>query len=254
MPKKATATAIAFAEETLPSIDSETFNQMIGAAKYASYIHNQTKSDIIRFLTRVRDEKLFIDQGFAHFDDFLNSSLAPMSKSTFYRELDLYTNEGEQYDLFNEWKIPARIRKQLQAGDITVDGDVITVGDQPLTLSTVDTTIARQMIERLVRDNIAAEKTIAKANEDLDREKRYRASAEERAGELMEELASLRNGTPYEQQLGDTIFSMLSLTEVIGWMDDKDKAEKGLIALPQLEAAIEKIADSYGLELFGGEK
>lgn len=251
MPKKPVSLAIVEDPQS-PQVDANTLYQMLGAARYANHLSNQTKSDVIRFVKLVRDNKLFEQLGFTNLDDYLASDISPISQASFYREEKLFEKEGEQYDLFNEWKIPARIRKQLSSGDISIDGDEVVVGEERVSITQGGS--IKAILEQLVKEKLAGEENVRKANEDLDREKRYRASAEERADELMEEVASLRNGTPYEQQLGDTIFSMLSLTEVIGWMDDKEKAEKGLIALPQLEAAIEKIAESYGLELFGGEK
>ncbi len=252
MPKKAAA-AIAKIDEVKPAIDSETFNQMVGAAKYASFIHNQTKSDIVRFLTRVRDDKLFLDHGFASIEEFLDSSMSPMSHRTFYRELELFENEGEQYDLFNEWKIPARVRRQLTSGDIAIDGNEVVIGGERVAVG--DGTVIKQVIERLVKEKIAAQKDATETAYKLDGEKIKNRIAGDDIERLGNEVTRLKAGTPYEQQLRETIHAMLSLTAKIGQLPDDEKASKGTIALPQLEAAIERISNAYGLELeFGGAK
>ena len=136
MPRKAaTTTALEpSAEVPRPNAPAIAF-QALGAARYASYINAQTKADIVRFLINVRDEKQYLEYEFASFDEFLESGLSPMAQRTFYRELDLFLTEGDQYELFNELRIPATVRRQLMSGDVTIDGDHAVVGEQRIPLN-----------------------------------------------------------------------------------------------------------------------
>jgi len=251
MPRKAAA-ALAVADEQ-PQIDPATLYQMLGAARYASRLSNQTKTDAVRFVILVRDNKFFEPLGFTKLDDFLDSQFSPLTRTTFYRELELFEKEGEQYDLFNEWKIPARVRRQLTSGDIAIDGDeVVIAGTERVSLTNSGS--IKAILEQLVKEKIAAQSVASDHFDKLQRSRQHHQIAEDRAELLSDEVSRLRAGTPYEQQLRDTIHSMLSLTEKIGWLNDEEKQGKGLVALPQLETALEQIGESYGLEIFGGAK
>lgn len=251
MPRKAAALAVV--PEEPPQIDPTTFYQMLGAARYASHLSNQTKSDVIRFVKTVRDNKLFEQFGFSKLDDFLDSDFSPMPQRTFYRELEMFEKEGEQYDLFNEWKIPARIRRQLTSGDIAIDGDeVVIAGTERVSLTNSGS--IKAILEQLVKEKLAAEDKTAATDAKLARAEQKIDIADQQIERLENDLARLKNGTPYEQQLRDTVHSMLTLTEKIGQLPDDQKAAKGVAALPHLERAIERIGEAYGLEIFGGAK
>lgn len=251
MPKKSTALAVA-AAEVPPQIDPATLYQMLGAARYASRMSDQAKSDAIRFVKFVRDNKLFEQFGFPKLDEFLDSDFSPLTRSTFYRELELFEKEGEQYDLFNEWKIPARIRRQLTSGDISIDGDEVVVGSERVSITQGGS--IKAILEQLVKEKIAAEAATVENASKLSFEQQKNHVAGQEIERLENDVARLKNGTPYEQQLRDTVHAMLSLTEKIGQMPDAEKTAKGLVALPHLERALERIADAFQLELFGGAK
>lgn len=154
-------------------------HQMLGAARYAGQIHGQTKSDMVQFLRIVRDERRFLHYGFTSHDQFLGSQYSPMSRSTFHREEFLLLKEGEvQYDLFNEWKLPAKLRHQLSSGDVTIDGDEAVVGDQRISLNDGGVGV-KKLVERLVKDKIAAEKANAELVGYQDKFNKLKAAVDE---------------------------------------------------------------------------
>jgi hypothetical protein len=247
------ATAIAIVEDETPQIDNATFYQMVGAARYANHLSNQTKSDVLRFAKLVRDNKLFLQCNLSSFDEFLESELSPMSRATFYRELELFEKEGEQYDLFNEWKIPARVRHQLAAGDYRIEGDEIVIGDDQR-YGFGEGKVIKTAFEQLIREKIAANEELVKERSHAEAAMDKLAVATERLEYAQNEVERLKAGTPYDQALHEAIISLLTLSEKIGQLPEPDKPTKGSIALPQLEGAIERVADAYGLELFGGAR
>lgn len=247
------ATAIAIVEDETPQIDPTLLQQMLGAARYANHLSNQTKSDVIRFLKQVRDDKLFLQLGFQRMDEFLDSDSSPLKRATFYRELEFFEKEGEQYDLFNEWKIPARIRRQLQSGDIAIDGDdVVIAGDERVSLSNSGS--IKAILEQLVKEKNAATEELSTERAKTESTKDRLEVAQDKLEYATAEVERLRAGTPYDQALRDAIVSLLTLTEKIGQLGDADKQAKGPVALPQLETAIERVAVSFGLKAFGGAR
>src|SRR5436305_1046057 len=120
-------------EQVVPrtQVDRDMAHQMLGAAKYANFLRQQTASDLMRFLIAVRDQMLYLDYDCKTFDAFLDSGHSPVASSTFYRKLELFQREDPQlYDLLEEWKVPARLRLLLEDGDVRIDkkGNVLLGG------------------------------------------------------------------------------------------------------------------------------
>jgi len=150
-----------------PAMSRDDVMQMLGAARYAEWIADQSASHVMQFLMTVEDQKLYLATGDTTFVEFLDRS-GLRSKSTYYRQRELLLKEGpDLFDLMEEWGVPARIRQQITAGEIRIDGKDVYIGDE--ILDPGSPTIAKQVIEQLVREKIAAEKTATESSDKLER-------------------------------------------------------------------------------------
>lgn len=234
--------------ESASIVDSlQVSHQMLGAAKYASYIHNQTKSDIVRFLTIVRDEKRYLDYSFDTFDEFLNSPLSPIGQRSFYNEQELFLKEGsEQYDLFNEWKIPARVRRQLTSGDISIDGDEVVVGSERVSITQGGS--IKAILEQLVRDKIAAETKAAKAKDAADDYKDQLKKVVDSGNELLEENKRFRDQTPFERSMSQLLQSASNVAHCVRHqMSPAIRGHRADDDLHTIMVIFSDIAEAYGV-------
>jgi hypothetical protein len=222
-------------QKTRSAVDRDLSHQMLGAAKYATVLHKQTASDLIRFLITVRDEKRYLDYDCQSFDEFLDSGHSPIPQRTFYRQLELFKLEGERYDLMQEWRIPAHVRKQLTDGDIQTDGTSVTFGDQRFELSDLDTTVARQLIERMVKERIEARKTIEKLEG-------YKGRYEK----LQAEVDEAEEKPAYVIAFMNLIEALNVLVAEVKDLPGEMKGERGPADTEQIMVLMEQLFDAYG--------
>lgn len=214
--------------------------QMLGAARYAEYIHAQTKSDIIRFGIAVRDNKTYLEYGFANFDDWLESDMCPLSRATFRRELELFLAEGDQYELFNVLRIPAAQRRQLTSGDVTIDGDHALIGDQRIPLN--DGIGVKKLVERLVKDKISAEKDLAKADKDIVRLK----GVEEQLKQLKAEIKERDERPEFVTAYLATVEALLTFIAEVDDLPGELKAERAAGDLEHIIGLLDQLYRAYG--------
>ena len=246
--RKETPLAMTIVEEpgARTVIDRDLSHQMLGAAKYASYIQGQAKSDIVRFLILVRDEKRYLDFGMQNFDDFLESEFSQLTRPTFYRELDLYNNEGEQYDLFNEWKIPARVRKQLTSGDISIDGDEVVVGEERVSITQGGS--IKAILEQLVKEKIAATKTADEAVDKLERTERRLKAEQSTVDDLRAAIDRFNEKTPFQIAFGDLFAAASILADfVANELDPEDRERRAEQDCKALEVILNDVKEAYGI-------
>lgn len=232
---KTNGTALQKAE--LPRKDAEfqrdLSHQMLGAAKYANFLHQQTGSDLLRFLIAVRDEKRYLDYDCNNFDEFLNSGHSPISQKTFYRQLDLFKAEGERYDLMEEWRVPARVRRLLIDGDFSLDGNNVVIGEQLVPLS--EETVIRQAFETLVKDRIASRKKIENLTGYKERYEQLKAQVNV-AAEEPEYVTAFKQATNALQVM---------IAEVKDLPGDM-KGERGPLDLPVIYLLLEQLIREFG--------
>lgn len=244
MPKK--SKEIAAVADAIPLIDPNTLYQMLGAARYANHLSSQTKSDVIRFGKVVRDNKLYLPLGFNNFDDFLDSDFSPVARTTFYRELELFENEGEQYDLFNEWKIPVRLRRQLTSGDIAIDGDEIVIaGTERVSLTNSGS--IKAILEQLVKEKIKATSDAAKATEKLESTNRKLEAAVVVRDSLQSEIDERDAKTPYEETLGNLQVAFMNHAAIVEGMDPQEREERARPDMEIFETHFRKLQEAYGV-------
>lgn len=227
--------------------DHEVSHQMLGAAKYAKYLHTQTGSDLMRFLISVRDEKRYLDYGFASFDNFLHSEMSTLSKSTFYRELELFQKEGEeQYDLFENWKIPARVRRQLSSGEISIDGDEVVVGEERVSITQGGS--IKAILEQLVKEKIAATKAATESSDKLERTQRRLDAEQSTVDDLRAELDKINEKTPFQIAFGDLISAAATLQDLVAYeLDPEDRERRAKKDCHVIGIILQEVQEAYGV-------
>ncbi|HQZ81624.1 MAG TPA: hypothetical protein PLR83_00260 [Pyrinomonadaceae bacterium] len=215
---------------------------MLGAARYANHAHQSAKSDLVRFCQAVRDDRRYQHFGFSSMDEFLDSPMSPFKRDTFYREEKLYLAEGvEQYDLFNELKIPATLRRRLSSGDIAIDGDeVVVAGSERVSLTNGGS--IKTIVEQLVRDKIAAEGQISKSDKEIARLERI---ADEHK-KLKAELAELDEKPAYVVAYLRAVEAFLVFIAEVKDLPGDLKAERAEGDLDHISELLEQLYRAYG--------
>lgn len=185
-------------DEAIGGVGRDEVMQMLGAARYAEWLNNQTASHLMQFLMTVEKDKLYLMAGYKSFVEFLDGS-GLKSKSTYYDHRKLLLAEGpEQYDLFEDLGIPVRVRSLLTTGDYTVDGNEIVIGgDQRYGFG--EGKVIKTAFEQLIREKIAAEKQLGEATAKLDANAKKITRLELIETEYEELVDNLDHGTPYTQ-------------------------------------------------------
>jgi len=250
MPKKEKSESEALA--TSGAMMRDDVMQMLGAARYAEWIADQSASHVMQFLMTVEDQKLYLATGDASFVDFLERS-GLKKKSSYYNHRKLLLNEGpELFDVMEQLGIPARIRRQITAGDVRLDGKDVYIGGE--LFDPGSPTIAKQVIEQLVKEKIKAEEDAA------DNAKRLELKADklEAVSELLEKVdrenETLRSQIAYlkEKPTHDAIFTDLvarlrTFTDSLDYMEAEDRDQKAPMEMAIFERCFAELKDAYNL-------
>jgi hypothetical protein len=221
--------------------------QMFGAAKYAEGLRAHTATQIIEFLMMVEEEKLYLDYDHETFADFLeNSPLSELSKSSYYRMRELYMKEGPQrFDLLSEWKIPARIRKLLTAGDIEIDGDEVVIGGEER-VSLAEQTTIKAVIERQVKEKLELAAANEKLTKKVEKQKEQINRGQEEYDELRRNFDAVDENTRFERAVMQLMNAFFNLTEAVGELNDEEKTARANDDLKLVAGLYYKLSDAYG--------
>ena len=243
MAKKKTeeSEALAVSENGRSQIDRDKSMQRLGAAWYAGHIHNQTKSDLVRFCQTVRDEKSFLDYGFPNFDGWLDSPMSPFPRTTFYREEKLFLSEGtDNYDLYNELGVPARVRQQLPPGEVEVDGDEVVIGGD--TRYPLGDPAIKNVITQLVKDKLEAEQRVVAAAEEIlgltEIKGKYKT--------LCAEVDEANEKPPYVTAYLNTVEALLTFVAEVDELPDEMKANRAENDLDHIGELMNQLSRAYG--------
>jgi hypothetical protein len=145
----------------------------LGEIRAVGKIANALKSQEIKAIEAIQNNKLYLDLGFETFASFLASDLVPISKNRFYDATKLLEAEGEQlFDLLNEVGVAKSVRKLLASGDyeaIQIEDNKILVGNQEADLGSVQT--VKKIIDAYVNQCVTLETKLQKGEEDNKRRK-----------------------------------------------------------------------------------
>lgn len=233
--------ALAVSENGRSQIDRDKSMQRLGAAWYAGHIHNQTKSDLVRFCQTVRDEKSFLDYGFPNFDGWLDSPMSPFPHSTFRREEKLFLSEGvEQYDLYNELGVPARVRQQLPPGEVEVDGDEVVIGGD--TRYPLGDPAIKNIITQLVKDKIEAEQKVTAAGEEVERLRGYKKQYDK----LRYEVDEAAEEPEFVTAMMQFIKAFMTLIAEVNALPGDMKAERAEDDLDHIGELMDQLSRAFG--------
>lgn len=168
------------AERTHQKQGARRLWQATGAIKLANQVANALGSQALHALETIRDEKLYLSEGYDTFDRFLDKDPdSPMSHDTFLRRVKLLKNEGEVvFDLLNSLNVPFNQRKLL-AGNVEVDGNELRIGDATCRLD--DEVAIIDLISTQHSKLLEQQRTIERGKKDIEKHKRRADEAEKRA-------------------------------------------------------------------------
>ena len=215
--------------------------QMLGAARYAEWIHSQTGSHLMQFLMTVEKDKLYLAAGYKSFVEFLDGS-GLKSKSTYYEHRKLFIAEGpEDYDLFEDLGVPARVRLLLTTGDYTVDGDEIVIGgDQRYGFG--EGKVIKTAFERLIKDKIAVQGELVKSEKEISR----LTAIENKYKELKAEVDEENDKPEYVIAYLTAVEAMLTFTSEIWDLPGEMKAARAHGDLDHMAELFRQLFDAYG--------
>lgn len=220
--------------------------QMLGAAKYAEWLQQQSGSHVIQFLMTVEDEKLYLEAGHETFAGFLDAS-GLKSKSAFYRARELYLKEGpDQYDLFTSWRVPMNTRRLLESGDIAIDGDEVVIAGQER-ISLTNSGSIKAILEQLVKEKIGATKAAAESTTKLERTTRRLEAEQAVCDDLRTEIAELNERTPFEVALSDLLISARQFCDIVTQLDPDDRHRRAKGDVQSIRSLVADIEDAYGI-------
>ena len=215
----------------------------IGAIQLANSIAANLSAQTIHALENVRDKKLYLAAGFSTFDEFLTKHPAsPMSHDTFRRRVNLLESEGDlTFDLLTSLKVPVSARKLL-AGQITVQGDEIQIGDSKCCLSDQAGIIV--LINSLHHKAQEQSRTIERGKKDFEKKKR-------RIDELEQQVAHgatvSENGAPHARALVSLLGNFQLLAEEVASLRNDDELKRfAPLAFEHIAEAKKRLEFAFG--------
>lgn len=227
-----------------------------GALEAVTSIARSLTSKTIEGLMEVEDKKYYLawtdpvtGENFKRFVDYLNSDEVPdLSKNKYYDLKALLLSEGaEAFDVFSGKKIPVSTRKLLAAKgvEISVDGDDLVIADKRVPVT--DRAAMKELVETVhsvLRERDAREEKQAHTIEKLENTVR---AGQEDFEQLQRSLDAMREGDPYDQAISAAVYALLELTETIGQLSDKRKAEVGPTCMRTMWDILQQVRRATGV-------
>ena len=190
---------------------------VLGGVRAVDRVTQNLSSQVMNALIAFQKEDMHELLGYSRFADFLDQSeYSPMSKSDFYRRKEIFETEGaEIYDAFNSLKIPMSTRKLLansSAGEISIDGNEIVIGDERADLSDLPT--IKELIKTLADESRQLTETGEKNKKHFEKLKEQITTGQKEYDELRRSIDAAQTGTPYEQALMKAIGALIKLAIV----------------------------------------
>lgn len=193
--------------------------KLVGAATALEITGNNISracsAEVIRALERIEAEKIYLDMGYERFVDFLNDNHCFIGKSTYYERLALLKKEGTQlYDLMNGLDISLSKRKQIGAGNIEIQGDLVILKESQEKIPLSDRQRLLDVLVLAVDELAVKTKKLAIGEEDFRRERQKRLDLEDNAA-----AASSRSLTPLDKAHMAATGIVASLVDEIAALD-----------------------------------
>jgi hypothetical protein len=114
------------------AITRDSLITILGGIRAVNSVAEALNAQSIRALQRIRDEQLYLSEGFKRFDDFLDESpLSPMNYKKFNRLETALINEGDElFNYLNAINAPLARRRLLGKGTLAVEGEEVVIRDE----------------------------------------------------------------------------------------------------------------------------
>ena len=192
---------------------------MLGGIGAIKHLTDKLSAQTLRALEAFGEAKGYEELGFSTFADFLdNSSYSPLTKNQFYDRKKTLELEGDAaYDLLNNIGVPISVRKLLK-GEVQVEGNTITVGEERFTLTDRGRII--EVIKTLADKNSEQSRTIERGQSEVTKLKKKLDQARKASSAIR------RADTPtHDQALMDVLIAMGRYAEECQKLSDEEVAE-----------------------------
>lgn len=250
------------AEETLQNhLQNHSQQEMtkaafaIGAIAAISNLSRVLSSKSMRDLMIFQEMKMHETLGFSRFDDFLNESeYSPMTKSQFYERKAVLEKEGDSlFDLLNSSGVPIYKRKLLGTGQISVEGEIVTIktelGDGNSSVQQIELNDRTRLLETLTaladRNSELARKA-DKKQELLDKQKNALLKAEEEIERVKTEKRVEAGLDPHSNSLMNLIGAFAAHRQIVEKLSDLEKAQFAPRTFETIAAQLKDLTAAYG--------
>lgn len=223
---------------------------MLGGLNMANSIAKNLDAGVILGLQKIRDEQLYRGLGYMRFDEFLDDHpRSPMKYKRFNYVESVFENVGAVgFDLLSDSGLSMRQLKQLEAGDIEIQGNEIVIGGGER-LPIGEHRAIKAVIEQLVKDKRDAKEETEKAKknvEKLDGQLKHGQSEYETLQRKYDDATQLR---PFDRSLMMSVHWQLNLLENISTLPDAELKKRGYEDLKLLAGIWFRLREAYKIDL-----
>ena len=140
---------------------------------------------------------------------------------------------------------PAKVRKQLESGDIEIVGDEVVIGGQER-VGIGESKVIKAILEKLVTEKNALAGDLSKAESNIQNLTSKIDQGQRDFDELQRNLDRLRSGSPYDRAYLAAVDGLLQFPETIGELSDEVRAVKGPEAIGMLWQLLRRVEKSFG--------
>lgn len=212
--------------------------EFVGAANAVQRIAESLNAQAIQAWETFQKDEMYKGYGCSTFVEFLERHpKLGLTKTRFYERKQLLANEGaETFDLLNTLQVPFKIRKQLTAGSVQIEGNQLTINDRTFPLD--DVKKVKQAIADLAEQMERIENRSAKTEKELEKTKQKLADAKEDARTAALNVPD--DGTdPVNQAYLHVLASLTELGRELAELPGKEADQRMAQFKPDIQHAIE---------------
>lgn len=212
--------------------------EFVGAANAVQRIAESLNAQAIQAWETFQKDEMYTLYGCSTFVEFLERHpRLGLTKTKFYERKQLLSQEGaEVFDLLNTLQVPFKVRRQLTAGSIQIDGNQLTINDQAIQLD--DVKKVKRAIADLAEQMERIEAKAAKTEKELLKTKQKLDDAKEEARTASMQMPD--DGTdPVNQAYLGVISSLTKLGRELAELPGKEADQRMAGFKPDIQHAIE---------------
>ena len=234
--------------EELPEIILSERDEVLvwlGRVQATDRIAETLRGEMLRALIAVEEQKKYKRLGFKTFAEFLEKSdLSPLTRNQYYDRRKLLDKEGEKlFDLYPSIGISMRTRKLLGEGNVSYDGENLTVrnGNLELTYHRDDFNRAAEIITAIADSRADTTRKLEKTELALDKAMDDNADLKKK----IEDVKASKYGdagNAADRALIVAISSVTGLAKESAALSTADKRQFGPAMLERLAGAMSELA------------